>query len=181
MKKIALSIITIFILSGCKSAGFIKSTNVPPDWVTGEPKVEGMICAVGMSEPTFYEEDGKRYAAENARKELARTLSVEINTIMVDMRSEKASSLNEGTVIQVSSWATSAVVENSKIMDYWFDAEGRVSQKKNITYALCCMPRKLDQTGLEEDLKRYQPPGGLSHEEIGRTAAEIINGLQETK
>ena len=142
--------ITLFVLivflSGCQTTSDLKVKNGPPDWLRGEPRVEGMICAVGMSEPTYFKEDAWKYAAGNARKALARTLSIEINTLMVDISSEKGSSINEGTVMEVSSWATKAVVQNSEILEYWHDAEGVLSQNK-ITYALACMPRKIMDKG----------------------------------
>lgn len=146
-------IITLMILiafsSGCQSTGKVKAKHTPPDWLTGEPNIEGMICAIGMSEPTFYKKDAWQYAEENGRKALARTLSIEINTLMVDVTTEKNSSVDEATkVMEVSSWATKAVVQNSEIIDYWHDNEGIISQK-NSTYALACMPRKFIEMGIK--------------------------------
>jgi len=142
MKIIISIVILTAFLSGCQTTGNVKSSGLVPDWLTGEPKIEGMICAVGMSEPTFYKKDARQYAAENARKALARTLSIEINTLMVDITSEKNSSINEATTMEVSSWTTKAVVRNSEIIEYWHDAKGIVS-RKDVTYALACMPRNL--------------------------------------
>lgn len=142
MRIIISLMILIAFLSGCQTTGKVKAADLAPDWLTGEPKIEGMICAVGMSEPTFYKKEAWQYAAEDARKALARTLSIEINTLMVDITSEKGSSIDEATTMEVSSWATKAVVRNSKIIEYWHDAKGIVSQK-DVTYALACMPRKL--------------------------------------
>ena len=146
MRTVFTLMILIAFLSGCQTAGDVKVINDPPSWLRGEPKVEGMICAVGMSEPTYFKKDAWKYAAENARKALARTLSIEINTLMIDISSEKGSSINEGTVMEVSSWATNAVVQDSEILEYWHDAEGVLS-RNNITYALACMPRKQNETG----------------------------------
>lgn len=142
MKTAFSSILLMLILTACQTTGDVNTKNDPPDWLRGEPKVEGMICAIGMSEPTFFKKDAWKYAAENARKALAHTLSIEINTLMVDISSEKGSSTSEGATMEVSSWASKAVVQNSEILEYWHDAEGVLSQKK-ITYALACMPRDL--------------------------------------
>jgi hypothetical protein len=35
---------------------------------------------------------------------------------------------------------TEAVINNSQIMEYWYDGKGIASPKKDITYAFCCMP-----------------------------------------
>lgn len=74
-----------------------------------------MICAVGMSGPTFF-----------TRKQLALTLSVEIRNIMLDISTSRGSTVDEATVIEVSSWASDSVVEGSEIMGYWYDGEGVV-------------------------------------------------------
>jgi hypothetical protein len=177
MKVIEIFSFSLIFLFSCQAIGDIKATEIPPDWVTKEPKIEGMICAVGVSEPTFYSEDAKQYAGENARKELARILSIEIKTIMVDIISDKGGSVDEGTVMQVSLWATSAVIENSKMMGYWYDAEGSVSQKKKVTYGLCCMPRKFNK----DDLRGRLKSDITNSEEISRSVTEIINKLEERK
>jgi len=178
MRDITVLIVVAVFLYSCHTTGGIKGAGSPPGWVTGAPGIKGMICAVGASGPTFYPEDAREYAAENARKELARTLNVDIKSIMVDMATEKGSSIDEAAVMQVSSWATSVVVENSRIMNYWQDAEGGVSQK-NTTYALCCMPRRLDKQGLEEQLINSRRSDDVNLEEISRTAEEIINKLHD--
>ena len=144
MRTVFALIMVIALLSGCQTPGDVNAKNDPPDWLRGEPKVEGMICAVGMSEPTYFKKDAWKYASENARKALARTLSIEINTIMVDITSERGSNINEGTAMEVSSWATNAVVQNSEILEYWHDDEGVISQRKT-TYALACIPRKFEK------------------------------------
>ncbi|MBI5409786.1 MAG: LPP20 family lipoprotein [Nitrospirae bacterium] len=179
MKFFAALIIVPAFLTACQTSGGVKTPiNPAPDWVVRNPNIEGIICAVGASEPTYYREDAKLYAAENARKELARTISVDIKTIMIDIGTKRGSRVDEATVTEVSSWATSAAVENSKIIEYWHDEEGAVSGKKNVTYALSCMPRRFDKRSLEAQLSRS---GKSDLKEISRTADEIIRQLEEEK
>tara|TARA_B100000315_G_scaffold213335_2_gene211226 strand:- start:5413 stop:5901 length:489 start_codon:yes stop_codon:yes gene_type:complete len=129
------------LLIGCQTGGYLKLADTAPEWVKKTPQKEGQLCAVGASEPTFYKDDAKEYAAENARKELARSLNLEIKNIIVDIATEKGSSMDEGTFMEVSSWATSVVLRESRIIEYWYNEEGVVSHgRKGITYALACMP-----------------------------------------
>ncbi|MFQ5481074.1 MAG: hypothetical protein ACE5DW_07325, partial [Thermodesulfobacteriota bacterium] len=119
----------------------IKDSSTVPPWVLTTPREAGAICAVGMSEPTFYSDDAKGYAAESARKELARTLNMRISNIMVDISTEKGSDVDEATVTRVSSWTADAVLHESTIKEFWLDSGGTASNGiKNITYALACMP-----------------------------------------
>ncbi len=178
MKFIILCLASAVLLSGCQSAGTVRSADTPPDWVLKIPQVEGMICSVGMSDPTFYEEDAKINSAEIARRELAKTLSIEIRSIMIDIATERGGSVDEGTVMQVSSWATNAVVRNAKIIEYWQDSDGAVSQKKNSAYALGCMPRKFEMDNLKTELVRSQKKGDANLQDISRTVEEIIRQLE---
>jgi hypothetical protein len=179
VKLVILLIVSITCVFGCQTTEKVKIKDRPPDWVIRTPNIKGMICSVGMSGPTYYESDAKLYAAENARKELARTLSIEIKTIMIDIATERGNSIDEATVMQVSSWATSAVVENSTIIEYWHDAEGIVSQRKDVTYALGCMPRKFNKDSLKEELFNLHQSKDLKLEDISRTTDEIIDKLGE--
>jgi len=117
-----------------------------------------------MSEPTFYSDDARGYAAESARKELARTLNMSIRNIMVDISTDRGSDVDEATVTRVSSWTADAVLHESTIKEFWLDSNGTASSGiKNITYALACMPLSFIRNGM--------PGGG----EIGR---RIINELK---
>jgi len=131
----------VLVLSACATSPDIPHSP-PPDWMAGSPHREGMICAVGSSEPTFFVEDAKKYAAEAARRELARTIRTEIKSIMVDVATERWSNTDQASIMQTTASVTEAVVEHSEIVDYWYDSEGTLSFRRSVTYALGCMPRK---------------------------------------
>lgn len=177
--KILISIIFAALIHGCTTTE-IRSSALSPPWVSGAPVTAEEVCAVGVAEPTFYRDDAKEYAAKSARKELARSVSIEIRSIMVDIATEKESSVDEATVMQASSWATSAVIKDSKVTDYWLDTGGTAG-KKNMTYALCCMPRKFNRYDLERRLTRYNQPGASGLKEIKRKAGIIVERLQGEK
>jgi len=166
------------LMPGCQSSETRSSEDLPPEWVTGKPAVKDMVCAVGMSEPTYYKDQAQGYAAENARKQLAQTLSVEIQNIMVDMSTERGDTVDEATVTEVSSWATTAVIEGSRLMGYWYDAEGSVAHRRGMCFVLCCIPKKLDSEGLATSISRSQSRN-TGYQDASMTASEIINKLME--
>lgn len=126
--------------AGCGvKGGAEKPVTAVPQWVKRTPHGSGTLCAVGTSEPTYFAEDAKPSAAENARKEIAKTISVTINTIMVERATESRFRVDEATVSTVSSWATEQAVEGAVIKEYWYDKDGVVSQIKGVTYALACV------------------------------------------
>jgi len=168
-------------LAACQ-AGEVRHGGVaPPEWVVKEPRMKGMICAVGMSEPTYYRDEAKDNAAGQARAELARALSVQIESIMVDITSDRGTEIDEATVMQVSSWTSSLVLENSEPRGYWYDAEGIVAGRRGVTFALVCMPRKLDRKSIEAGLAGTEMFSGAPPEEIGRNAEEIIRIIEEER
>lgn len=158
-------------LDGCASTRIADGV---PEWVTSSQKRDGMLCAVGASEPTFYVEDAKSYAAENARKELARILSVDIKSIMIDIATGRGSSVDEATVMQVSSWTTSAVLRESHIIEYWYDEKGIANPRaKGMTYALGCVPADFAAREIAHNLK-------LEDKEAGRnTEKELLERLEK--
>jgi len=136
-----LTVVLALFSAGCGARHGVKTSLPVPSWVLNTPRKSGSLCAVGMSEPTFYSDDAKGYAAENARKELARTLNMSIRNVMVDISTDRGSYVDEATVASVSSWTAKAVLHESTIKEYWFDSNGAASSGiKNITYALACMP-----------------------------------------
>lgn len=151
MRRIVILIIAGIVMGCSTITSNMKVDASIPRWVTGSSQREGMLCAVGISEPTFYRDDAKRNAEDNARKELAMTLSVDIKTIMVEIATERGSYVDEGTITEVSSWATSAVLSGAEIIEYWYDKDGAAPSKKaGITYALACMPLDSVPTDISE-------------------------------
>lgn len=132
-------LLALVVCCGC-AAKQPMSVSVPA-WVNGEPKVEGMICAVGVSESTYFAEDAIETAARNGRAELARTISVTIKSVMLDVSSDRRSFTDEANVQQVQLSDVEAVLNQSKTIETWFDEAGAASLGKSMTYALVCMDR----------------------------------------
>ncbi len=141
-----LHVIFLFLVLFSSCAGYPgkegNSNGKAPKWIMHPLRNEDALCAVGVSEPTFYRRDARENAAEAARSELARTLRIEITSVMVDISSSNGSAVSETTVSSISVWAASTVMEGASIKEYWRDEEG-IAGKQGFTYALVCMERKL--------------------------------------
>lgn len=114
----------------------------PPNWaLTGKtPDIQGVVCAVGVAGPTFFRTDAVEKAGEAARAELARTLSVRVQTAMLDIQSGGGGHKESVSVVQVSSYVNEVVLDGSRIIEVWYDEYGKgFAQKPQFTYALGCI------------------------------------------
>ena len=120
----------------------------------------GRLYAVGIVGPTYFPEDGRRSAADEARKELARSISVKVESILVDIeRSHGPGLLGEAGIVSASSWATDVVINGSQILEYWVDENGLVPHgQKGATYALVVLGLGGIPGALEEQAKATLPP-----------------------
>ncbi len=143
MKTVLFVLAGVFLLAmGCAGTDEppVSEIPAPPVWVIGEPVRSGMVCAVGTAEPAFYVDDARDTAAENCRGQLAHSIRTQITSVMIDEATERGNNFRSATVTQTTAAITDMVAENAQVLDYWLDEHGQASHKKNITYALCCMP-----------------------------------------
>ena len=138
-----------------------------------------MICAVGLGGPTYFKDDAQIHAAENGRKELAKFLSIRIHTIMLDVSTPTGSTVDEATVMQVSSWSTAVSLEKSQVIEYWYDAVGAMPAGKKMTYALCCLSKKQYKSGLEKNLSREELLGDNSTGKTNRPYTKALEKITE--
>jgi len=95
------------------------------------------MYAVGISGPTYFVEDAKIYAAENARRELAKALSTQVQALSLSLRREHTFKEAEVSMLTVSSWVTDVVVLNSQIVELWLDLKAEVpNSQPSSVYAL---------------------------------------------
>jgi hypothetical protein len=141
-----LTIVSLFMVipvTGCSSTGGEKPHMAsPPDWLRGAVVRQDKVCAIGVSEPSYYIDDANEAAADNCRRQLAYTLSTQITSVMIDTATERRNTVEEASVSETTASISEMVVENAEVVEYWLDSSGQLSEKKNITYALCCMPKQ---------------------------------------
>jgi hypothetical protein len=110
-----------------------------PEWVRTTKLSEDKICAVGSCEQTFYQENAKPCAADNAREALAKSVSVQVQSIMLDVNKNGRQSVDSAGISSVSGYVSDTVLREAIISQYWYDAEGKVL--RGATYALACIPK----------------------------------------
>jgi hypothetical protein len=151
-----------------------------PAWVDKVPDVKGKICALGTAEPTFFREDGKIYAAENARTQLAATLSIKVESVMIDIQSTNSSEnyVDQQYVTQAQSFATDAVVQGAQVISYWYDDTG-TRGRKNATYALACLDTNSSVAELNNRLQQAYPQNEKTNQKIRERAKAAFDDLEK--
>ncbi|MBK8014141.1 MAG: LPP20 family lipoprotein [Deltaproteobacteria bacterium] len=120
------------------------------------PRRSGQICATGAVDPTFFRQDGRVHAAESARNELARTIQVQITSVMYDEQSTRGGQVDQSVVTEVTGSITEAVISGAEIVEYWYDENGDVS-RAGMTYAMACMSTDASVAELAERMKAAMP------------------------
>ena len=114
-----------------------------PSWLVNLPKQAGRLCAVGQSGPTFYPKDAKKNADEDARSNLAISLSAHIEAIMLIYDTEEDSSVQKAHAVQATTFAADFVLESSEIVSYWIDELGIApGAQKGYTYSIAWQLRR---------------------------------------
>jgi hypothetical protein len=156
-----------------------KAAVVVPAWVDKVPDTHGRICALGSAEPTFFHEDGKIYSAEAARNQLAATLQVTVQSVMVDVQSSLgADQVDQAYVQQVQSYASDAVVSGAQIVSYWADDTG-VRGRTGATFALACMSTDQSVVELDQRLQQAYPEDSDKNRAVREHAKAAFDALDK--
>lgn len=158
------ALLSVLAIWGCGSTAVVRAPSSVPDWVERTPIEPGRLYAVGMVGRTLFSEDGRRNAADAARKELARSLSSRIESVLLHIeRTRRPGFLGEAGIVSATSWATDLVVNGSQIREYWVDSKGLVPEgESGATYALAV----IELATVPADLQQ-RAPEALSGEEDG--------------
>ena len=116
-----------------------------PSWVVKLPQDNEYIYALGSCPKTYIREDAEPRAEENAKKELSRSISVEVRSEMVDLEGTSGqtgvySQLHEEKSVKVDNNLLEAILDRAELVECWFDENGIAGEKEN-TYALVRIPR----------------------------------------
>jgi len=114
-----------------------------PKWVYKTPTSPNKLYAVGMVGPTYFKEDAREYAADDARNELAKSISSKVESIILLIEKESNVYVDEAYRVNATSWSTDIVLTGSTILSYWYDVQGiGPNRVKNSTYALAVIPKE---------------------------------------
>ncbi len=129
----------VLLLAACSGGRAEQRPASPaPKWVKSPPESsKAKIYAVGMSGPTYYREDAIQYAKDDARAQLAATISTHVQQLMVDVQEANGAYHDSADVISADEQYTDTVVQNAQILETWVDEDGAFSDgRKGTTYAL---------------------------------------------
>jgi hypothetical protein len=133
----AAAVLAFTLLAGCASTQIGVKSGEIPSWINRLPQTEGKLYAVGISGPTYYPEDAKLNAAENARKELAKSLSVRVQALYLALQRGEGHQESEISLVTVSFWAIDIVVLHSQVLELWVDQDAKIANSEPGTvYAL---------------------------------------------
>lgn len=148
MPHAAIAVLCTLVMAGCvhsRAAGHSappgevvrsKPATPAPAWVTNPPDAADALYAVGVAGPTFYPEDGARYAAENGRAELGRTISSTVTSALFVETTSGGSYVDTASATQMTHDFSEAIVENAQVVATWVDRSGGFSGQSGTTYAL---------------------------------------------
>ncbi|MBI5179240.1 MAG: hypothetical protein HZA04_08285 [Nitrospinae bacterium] len=147
MRGIGALAVALAICAASTACATLSPTQPPPvvapvpGWALKTPTFTDKLCAVGTCEPTGVLEDAKSCAAESARAELAKSISVQVQSIMIEETKGSESRVDSARISGIKGWVADAVLTGSVIEEYWYDKEGRASHSPGVTFALACIPK----------------------------------------
>ncbi|UCD84379.1 MAG: LPP20 family lipoprotein [Deltaproteobacteria bacterium] len=131
-----------------KTGGFEASSDYfsPPSWLTEIPQDDIYIYAIGSCSKTYRRKDAEERALENARVELSRSISLEIQSVVFDIHrsrggSSRITDYNQEISVRMDKYVSEAVLSGSQAVAIWYDNRGLAGDKGN-TYALVRISRE---------------------------------------
>jgi len=175
MKKYKFFVFCLIFVSCSGSAINTNSTTIP-EWVLKTPFEKGKLYSVGIVGPTFLPEDGLRYSADEARKELAKSLGGRVRSVLLLLSDSQKTTVREVSIVEATAWSTDLVLTRSAILSYWIDENGLVPNGvKMATYALCVISFENIYNGLNQRLS------GILNEKQKNDALEELKKSLEKK
>lgn len=121
----------------------------PPGWLDHPQIAKDQLCAIGVSGPTLYAEDGIAQSKAQSLTELGRSIEVKIRSEL-NMTTEGG---GEQFLIELRERAkliSETEVKNAQISSQWINPGGHPGRgEKGTVYTLACVP-----------LPRISPSGG---------------------
>lgn len=133
-----------------------------PAWLEGDfPRLDGRLCAVGLSRRTYDPSDALEQASQDVRAQLSVSLFALVSTLTEERQTTRRFT-SESTVVGLNL----GEVKGAVVRDQWFDREGvGPLQEKGAAYAYGCVfpeieferkRRKALSQGREDQAKAYE-------------------------
>lgn len=111
-----------------------------PAWLSTVPASAQEICAIGISGPTYYQEDARARSQASAMAELARAVEVRVKTDLV-LRSEGDSRSVETRLDETAGFGSDVVLKQAQVREQWIQSgRDHLHGEPGTVYTLVCMP-----------------------------------------
>ncbi len=146
--------------------------DTPPAWVLKLPQEKGYTFARGSCGRTSDPKDAEENASDDARVQLAKSIKVEVSSLLVDFENSSGSAFGGSQFIQdysvrVDREVMELSLAGSQIISVWKDRKGKVGLS-DTTYALA----RLSKDNLVADLSRMA-------EEMKKKAEEMQGRMNQ--
>ena len=128
--------------AGCSGAQPTLRGGPTPAWVDRLPSRQGVLCAVGYSGPTFYQQDCVGNAATNARGQLSDTISATIRTVTLDISDGTRGNFSRDVFVEGSESISNTVLQGSEVEAQWVDLQGQRGSSGGCYAMVCIDPSK---------------------------------------
>lgn len=172
-------------LMACRSAPPVAATPPAPapearipGWMERTPSPRGEVCAVGAVDRTFFVQDAHARAAEAARLELAKTIEVQVSSVMYDYQSTRGSWVRASEVVQVIASVRDGVVHGAEVRATWRDVHG-LHLAPGMTFALACLRTDVTVEQLASVLREAKEADAADVQSVRERAQAAFDELAE--
>lgn len=126
--------ILLLCLTGCAAEKKV------PVWLSAMPTSTQEICAIGISGPTYYQEDARVRSQASAMTELARAVEVRVKTDLL-LRSEGDARGVDIRMNETAGFGSDVVLKQAQVREQWIQRKGdHAGGEPGTVYTLVCMP-----------------------------------------
>jgi len=162
--------------AGCGTQIVMVRGGPTPGWVDRLPKRQGVLCAVGYSGPTFYQQDCVGNAATNARGHLSDTISATIRTVTLDISDGTRGSFSRDVFVEGSESISNTVLQGSEVEAQWMDMQGQRGATGGCYAMVCIDPSKPVQSFMDK-IEDKLPPKTV--EQVRQNAEAAFEDLEK--
>jgi hypothetical protein len=126
--------ILLLCLTGCAAEKKV------PVWLSAMPTSTQEICAIGISGPTYYQEDARVRSQASAMTELARAVEVRVKTDLL-LRSEGDARGVDIRMNETAGFGSDVVLKQAQVREQWIQSgRDHLHGEPGTVYTLVCMP-----------------------------------------
>ena len=160
-----------------RTSGLYADLAAGPPWLKGDfPRLDGRLCAVGLSRRTYDPSDALEQASQDVRAQLSVSLFALVSTLTEERQSTRRFS-SESIIVGLNL----GEVKGAVVRDQWFDREGLGPlQEKGAAYAYGCVFPEIEfERKRREALAEGREDQAAAYERARSDARAFFDGLDE--